>query len=237
MDLNIPYMIDTFLLALQGIPITLFITIVSLVIAFPIAFYMSLAKIRRTRVANKLVTVYVSLIRGTPMVLQILIVYSLLPSLMNYISLQFHLGIDVFAINPLLYAVIVFAISSSAALTEIFRSALLTVDRGQLEAAYSVGISSVQAYLQFIIPQALVSALPNICTLTVNVIKGTSLAFLMTVKDITAIAKVEAAYGYNYIESYLDIFIIYILVCSFTQFLFSFAERRLGAYRRQINTV
>lgn len=237
MELNIPYMIDTFILALAGIPITLFITIVSLLIAVPIAFFMSLVKIRRAGIANKLVTVYVSFIRGTPIVLQILVVYSLLPSLMNYISTQLHLGIDVFEINPLLYAVIVFAISSSAALTEIFRSALLTVDRGQLEAAYSIGISSMQAYLQFIIPQALVSALPNICTLTVNVIKGTSLAFLMTVKDITAIAKVEAAYGYNYIESYLDIFIIYILVCSFTQFLFSFAERRLGSYRRQVNAI
>lgn len=234
MDLNLPYMIDTFFLALQGIPVTLFITMVSLLLAFPIAFYMSLAKIRRTRVANKLVTAYVSLIRGTPIVLQILIVYSLLPSLMNVVSTKLQLGIDVFAINPLLYAVVVFTISSSAALTEIFRSALLTVDRGQLEAAHSIGISSAQAYLQFIIPQALVSALPNICTLTVNVIKGTSLAFMMTVKDITAIAKVEAAYGYNYIESYLDIFIIYILVCSLTQLLFSFAERRLGSYRRQV---
>lgn len=237
MELNMSYMIDTFFLALTGVPTTLFITLASLALAFPVAFYMALAKIHRTKVIGKLVTAFVSLIRGTPMVLQILIVYSLMPSMLNKLSKQFTLGIDVFAINPLLYAVIVFAISSAAALTEIFRSALQTVDCGQLEAAHSVGIPTPQAYLQFIIPQALVSALPNICSLTVNVIKATSLAFIMTVKDITAIAKVQAAYGYNYIESYLDIFIIYILVCSLTQLAFSFAERRMGAYRKPVHTV
>lgn len=236
MDLNVTFMVKTFFLALGGVPTTLFITAASLLLAFPFAFYMALARIYQTHIVSRLVSVYVSFIRGTPMVLQILMVYSLLPSLLNHVNRQFNLGIDVFAINPIIYAVIVFAISSSAALTEIFRSALLTVDRGQLEAAHAMGISSTQAYLQFIIPQALVSALPNLCSLTVNVIKGTSLAFLMTVKDITAVAKVEAAYGYNYIEAYLDIFIIYILVCALTQLLFGFAERRLGSYRKPLYT-
>lgn len=236
MEINIPYMINTFFLALSGVPTTLLITVVSLLAASPIAYFMALAKINRTRVASQLVTVYVSCIRGTPMVLQILIIYSLLPSLLNNIIKRMGLGIDIFSLNPIIYAFIVFAISSSAGLSEIFRSGILTVDRGQLEAAHSVGISSVQAYLHIIIPQALVSALPNICSLTVNLIKGTSLAFLMTVKDVTAIAKVQAAYGYNYIESYLDIFIIYILVCSLTQFAFSFAEHKLGAYRKPVHT-
>lgn len=236
MEINIPYMINTFFLALKGVPTTLLITAVSLLAAAPIAYFMALAKIHRTRVTSQLVTAYVSCIRGTPMVLQILIIYSLLPSLLNNIIKRLGLEIDIFSLNPIIYAFVVFTISSSAGLSEIFRSAMLTVDRGQLEAAHSVGISSVEAYLHIIIPQALVAALPNICSLTVNLIKGTSLAFMMTVKDITAIAKVEAAYGYNYIESYLDIFIIYILVCSFTQFVFSFAERRLGAYRRPVHT-
>lgn len=232
MGLDFSYMIKTFFLALTGIPTTLLITVVSLGLAVPIAYFMALARIHRIRIASPLIAAYVSFIRGTPMVLQILIIYSLLPSLLNHIIKQLGLGIDVFSVNSLLYAFAVFSINSSAGLSEIFRSALLTVDRGQLEAAHSVGISSISAYIHFIIPQALVSALPNICNLTVNLIKGTSLAFLMTVKDITAIAKVEAAYGYNYIESYLDIFVIYILVCSLTQFAFSAAERRLGAYRK-----
>ena len=72
----------------------------------------------------------------------------------------------------------------------------------------------------------MVSALPNLCNLVINLIKNSSLAFLMTVKDITAVAKIEASYGFNYIEAYLDIFVIYILICSVIQFLFRFIEKR-----------
>lgn len=102
---------------------------------------------------------------------------------------------------------------------------------GQFGAACAVGLSPVQAYVRIVLPQAGVAALPNICNLTVNLIKGTSLAFLMTVKDITAIAKVEASYGYNYIESYIDFFIIYIIICALTQYLFRLLERRAGRYK------
>jgi L-cystine transport system permease protein len=166
-------------------------------------------------------------------VLQILIVYSILPSLLNVIVNSLGLPINVFDINPILYACIVFSINATAELSELCRSALLTVERGQLEAAISTGLTRVQAYARIIIPQALVAGLPNLCNVTIHLIKSTSLAFLMTVKDITAIAKVEAAYGYNYIESYIDIFIIYILVCSVTQLLFSLAEKWFGAYKAQ----
>jgi L-cystine transport system permease protein len=76
-----------------------------------------------------------------------------------------------------------------------------------------------------------VVALPNICNLTINLIKGTSLAFLMTVKDVTAIAKIQASFGYNYIESYLDIFVVYIIICAAAQYLFTLAEKYFGSYR------
>ena len=85
------------------------------------------------------------------------------------------------------------------------------------------------------LPQALLVALPNISNAAVNLIKGTSLAFMMTVKDVTAIAKIEASYGYNYIEAYLDILIIYALLGFAVQWAFTAVERNLGAYRRRIS--
>ena len=74
-------------------------------------------------------------------------------------------------------------------------------------------------------------AVPNLCNATVGLIKNTSLAFLMTVKDITAVAKIEASYGYNYIEAYLDIFVIYIIICSVVQILFKLWEKNLAKYK------
>ena len=145
-----------------------------------------------------------------------------------------HLPFNVFDIDPILYAFIVFSLNTTAVLSEAFRSALLTVNHGQMEAALSVGLSRAQAYMRIIIPQALVAAMPNICNTTVNLLKSTSLAYMMTVKDITAIAKLNAAKGYNYIEAYIVIFFIYIILCTIVQLVFQGIEKALSAYKQRV---
>ena len=99
----------------------------------------------------------------------------------------------------------------------LFYTTLLTVDNRRI-----------------IIPQGLVVALPNICNTTINLLKSTSLAFMMTVKDIMAIAKMDAAFGYNYIEAYLVVLAIYIILCTLVQILFKVMEGFLSGYRRRI---
>lgn len=116
---------------------------------------------------------------------------------------------------------------TTGTLSEIIRSAILTVDKGQLEAAQAIGLTNVQAYRRIIFPQAIRSALPNLCNLVINLVKGTSLVFVMTVKDITAIAKVEAAYGYRYFESYFVIFIMYFIICGLIQYGFRLLEKQV----------
>lgn len=235
MHINTEFMIETFIASLGGIPVTLEITLVTLIISTPLAFLMALSRQRKKGIGRKLVTAYVSFIRGTPVVLQILFLYSLLPSLLNYLFNQvLELNVDIFGLNTIVYAFVVFSLNTTAVLSEVFRSALSTVEHGQMEAALSVGLSKRQAYTRIIVPQALVSALPNICNATVNLLKSTSLAFMMTVQDITAIAKVRAAYGYNYIEAYLVVFMIYILLCTLVQLLFKAVERYLSSYKKLI---
>ena len=150
---------------------------------------------------------------------------------MNALALKGGLELDIFGINPIYYAYIVFTLNTIATLTEVFRSALETVDKRQFEAAISIGLLPVQAYRRIVIPQALVAATPNMCNTTINLLKSTSLAFLMTVQDITAIAKTEAAFGYNYLESYLVIFIVYIVLCSLVQVAFQLLEKRVSVYK------
>lgn len=235
MKLNTDFMIKTFLAALKGIPVTLEITVVTLLLSAPIAFFMALKRLHKKGIGSRITAGYVSFVRGTPIVLQILFLYSLLPSLLNYLlNRVLELDFDVFGVPPILYAFAVFGLNTTAVLSEVFRSALLTVGHGQMEAAISVGLSRRQAYLRIIIPQAMVSALPNICNTTVNLLKSTSLAFMMTVKDIMAIAKVQAAYGYNYIEAYLVVLLIYILLCTLVQLLFKAVERYLSSYKKLV---
>lgn len=233
MELDLPFMARTFLLSLQGLPVTLGLTILTLVLALPAGFLLALIRILHLRPFHALAAFWVSLVRGTPVVIHLMMAWSLLPSLLAALAKGGPWEQVVFAIDPFWYALLVFSAYQTAILSEVIRSALLTVDRGQYEAALSAGLSPSQAWRRIVIPQAALVALPNLSNAAVNLLKSTSLAFLLTVKDITAIAKIEAAYGYRYIEAWLVIFLLYLLVCGAVQFLFHLLEKRMGAWRDQ----
>ena len=227
MELDLDFMQETFLLVWQGAGVTLALTALSLVLAAPIAFCFAVLRVRGHRVGGTIARFYVSFVRGTPLVLQILLLYSLLPSLLNLLVKAAGSSFNVFeAVDPFWYAVFIFTLNTVALLTEAFRSALLAIPKGQLEAGAVCGLSEAETYLHVILPQALVVALPSIANITVNLIKGTSLAFLMTVKDITALAKIEASHSYQYSESYLVIFVIYLIICGLIQWIFRGLEKR-----------
>ncbi|AZU60336.1 amino acid ABC transporter permease [Neobacillus mesonae] len=225
------FLVDTFFVALSGVPTALIITIISLLLALPLGFMLALTRINKIPVLQRFAQVYVSFIRGTPVIVQIFIVYSSVPLLLTSLFEKYHIEKNVYDINPIWYAFIVFSINTTALMIEIFRSAISTVSKGQLEAAYSVGLTNVQAFRRIIIPQVLVTALPNICTATVNLIKATSLGYAMSLQEITLRAKVAANVGYNYVEAYIDIFLVYLILCSLVEYIFKRYEKRLSKYK------
>ena len=224
MDLN--YIVNTFLVTLKGIPVTLIIMVVAILLSFIPALLLALGQIYKVRGVRTFSVVYLAFIRATPPILLILFFYSLFPSLLNQIFKSLGSQVDVFKFNPLYYAFIIYSLMTTGSLSEILRSAILTVDKGQLEAAQAIGLTNFQAYLRIVFPQALRSALPNLANLVINLVKGTSLVFVMTVKDITALAKVEASHSYQYSESYLVIFVIYLIICGLIQWMFRSLEKR-----------
>ncbi|MBZ2106581.1 amino acid ABC transporter permease [Streptococcus mitis] len=224
MDLD--YIAKTFLETLKGVPTTLIIMIVAMVLSFLPALFLALGQIYKVKGVRTFSLVYLAFIRATPPILLILFFYSLFPSLLNQFLKSIGSDVDIFKLNPIYYAFIIYSLMTTGSLSEILRSAILTVDKGQLEAAQAIGLSNSQAYVRIIFPQALRSALPNLANLVINIVKGTSLVFVMTIKDITAIARVEASYGYQYFESYFVIFLQYILICGLIQWGFSILEKR-----------
>ena len=224
MDLN--YIVNTFLVTLKGIPVTLIIMAVAILLSFIPALLLALGQIYKVRGVRTFSVVYLAFIRATPPILLILFFYSLFPSLLNQIFKSLGSQVDVFKFNPLYYAFIIYSLMTTGSLSEILRSAILTVDKGQLEAAQAIGLTNFQAYRRIVFPQALRSALPNLANLVINLVKGTSLVFVMTVKDITALAKVEASHSYQYSESYLVIFVIYLIICGLIQSIFRGLEKR-----------
>lgn len=224
MDLN--YIVNTFLLTLKGIPVTLIIMVVAILLSFIPSLLLALGQIYKVWGVRTFSVVYLAFIRATPPILLILFFYSLFPSLLNQIFKSLGSQVDVFKFNPLYYAFIIYSMMTTGSLSEILRSAILTVDKGQLEAAQAIGLTNFQAYRRVVFPQALRSALPNLANLVINLVKGTSLVFVMTVKDITALAKIEASHSYQYSESYLVIFVIYLIICGLIQWIFRGLEKR-----------
>ena len=225
MDFN--FISKAFLATLGGVPVTLLIMVVSILLSFLPALFLALGQIYKVKGVRSFSVIYLAFIRATPPILLILFFYSLFPSLLNSFFKSIGSHFNVFEINPIYYAFIIFSLMTTGSLAEILRSAILTVDKGQLEAAQAIGLTNRQAYIRIVFSQALRSALPNLCNLVINLVKGTSLVFVMTIKDITAIAKVEASYGYQYFESYLVIFILYIVICGVIQWGFNLLEKRL----------
>ena len=233
MDLD--YIAKTFLETLKGVPTTLIIMIVAMVLSFLPALFLALGQIYKVKGVRTFSLVYLAFIRATPPILLILFFYSLFPSLLNQFLKSIGSDVDIFKLNPIYYAFIIYSLMTTGSLSEILRSAILTVDKGQLEAAQAIGLTTSQAYVRIIFPQALRSALPNLANLVINIVKGTSLVFVMTIKDITAIARVEASYGYQYFESYFVIFLQYILICGLIQWGFSILEKRyIRREKRQV---
>lgn len=231
--MNWTFILETFVLTLRGVPVTLLIAGVSILLSIGPAILLALGRIHKIKGVTTFSIIYLAFIRATPPILLILFFYSLLPSLLNRLLTTFNSSFNIFELSPLYYAFIIFGFLTTGSLSEVFRSALSTVNKQQLEAGHSVGLTTFQTYRRIIFPQALIAALPNLSNLTINLVKGTSLVFVMTIQDITAIAKVQAAHGYQYFEAYLVIFIVYLLLCGSLQAFFHFLGRRLDYYSRR----
>ena len=231
MPFDVDFFVSTFFEVWKGVPVSFAILIVSFIIGLPLGFLLAVARFRKFKVTGPISTVYVSFMRGVPLIALLYFTYNLIPSALNIWFKNMGWDIDVFKIPTILYAFLIFGLNVAALASEVFRAGLVSVDKGQMEAAQAMGMTTWQAYKRIIIPQALVNALPNLCNLTVNTFKGTSLAFSMSVMDITAVARTEAGLSFSYLEAYCDVFLVYLILILIIDRLFRIAEKKLKKYK------
>lgn len=212
-NFSLSFAIEQFPEVLKAVPMTLMIAVISMLLGLGLGFLIALCRIYKVPVLNKLASLYVSFIRGTPMLVQIYVIFYGTPIFLAFLNRTLNWNLPADDISPMIYALLAFTINSAAYQSEIIRSGLGSTDSGQMEAAHSVGLTTAQALLRIIIPQALIVALPNFGNAFIGLIKGTSLAFAMKVIEIMAVAKIVAGDGYRYLEMYLDASIIYWMIC------------------------
>ena len=219
----------------EGLYNTLRLTLVPFVLACIIGVIVAVIKIENVPVLKQIGIVYTSIFKGTPLMVQILIFYYGFPMFLNSYKERFGLNINVNDIPAINYMFVVFALCYGAYISEVMRSAILSVDNGQSEAAYTIGMSKFKSFYRVIFPQALSNAIPNLGNYFVDLIKGTSLAFSATVVEILASAKILGGREYKYFEAYIAAAIIYWVLCTLFQLLFSRVEVIFRRYERSKN--
>ncbi len=188
-------------LFMVGLRVTIPLTLAAFSTGLFIALMVALAQIARVPVLRRLVRVYIWIIRCTPMIVQLFIVYFGLPT----IGIKF---------NSFTSAWIVMSLSIGAYCSETVRAAIESVPVGQLEACYCDGLTFWQAMVHVIVPQALRTAFPPLSNSIIGLVKDTSLAYSVALVEILATAQRIAARTYDYFWLYLEAGLIYLIFCS-----------------------
>jgi L-cystine transport system permease protein len=217
---------------LPSIPTTLAITAVSVSCGFIIGLIAALLRIYKVPVLGQIASGYVTFIRGTPMLTHLLLIYFGLPMLLGAVSAQFGWKFQPSSIPMIGFAFISFSITAGAYMSEVIRAGLLAVNRGQLEAAYSIGMTTPQALRRIVFPQALGASLPNLSNSVIGMLHGSTLAFAVSVVEINAKAQIVASTNWKFFEAYLAAAVIFWGLTLLIERLTAIIEKRINMYNR-----
>lgn len=209
---------SSFLPLVKGaLTFTLLLSVVSFALGLILAVLTALARLSHSRILHGIARFYVSIIRGTPLLVQLFIIFYGLPSI----------GI---IIDPFPAAVIGFSLSVGAYGSEIVRAAILSIPKGQWEAAFSIGMSYTQALRRIILPQAARVSVPPLSNSFISLVKDTSLAATILVSEMFRKAQEIAAATYEPLLIYSEAALIYWVLCMVLAALQDKVEKRLDRY-------
>jgi polar amino acid transport system permease protein len=212
---------------LENLPVTLFIMALSILLGYAIGLLLALVKIKKIPVLRQLVAFFVSFTRGTPILVQLYIAYYGIPLFLRYVNYFYHTNFNINGLPGILFVIFAFSMNEAAYGSETIRAAIESVDRGQIEAAQSLGMTYPQVLRRIVIPEAFVVALPNLGNSMIGLLKGTSLAFVCAVVEMTAKGKILAGNSYRYFENYLALAIIYWVLTIGIEQLVKYIEQRI----------
>lgn len=208
---------DRWKLYLDGLGITLEVAVFAALIGLAIGIVIALMRLSRkengkSTILSKIAGIYIDVIRGTPAVVQLLIMWFII--MKN-------------AQNGILVASLSFGINSGAYVAEIVRAGILAVDKGQTEAGRSLGLSGAQTMIYIIIPQAIKNVLPPICNEFITLIKETAIVGYVSLNDLTRVANQITSASYNAFMPLIIAAIIYLVIIKILTLLIGKLERRL----------
>ena len=202
----------------DGLKITLIVTIFAVLIGVLLGFLIAIVrtthdKTGKLKILNAICKVYLTVIRGTPVVVQLMIIYFIIFG-----------SVD---ISKVLVAIIAFGINSGAYVAEIFRSGIMSIDNGQFEAGRSLGFNYAQTMMYIIMPQAFKNVLPTLCNEFISLLKETSVSGYIALQDLTKGGDIIRSRTYDAFMPLIAVALIYLAMVMIYTKLVSLLERRL----------
>lgn len=204
--------VNAFPFLMNGLVFTMELALSSIAIGFVIGIIVGISRSYGKRFSYTLSTIFVEVIRGTPLLVQLFIFYFAFP----------QIGIS---LSPITASIISFSINSGAYQAEYIRGAIQSVDTGQMKAALSIGMTKWQAIMRIVMPQALIKVIPSWTNEFVYLIKYTSVAYLVGVPELMAEGEFVASRNFEFMNVFLSVAIIYLVIVMIITWGFSRIEK------------
>ena len=216
MNLNVDLMINSLPLLIVGAGITIQITAISVGLGLIIGMFVGIARICNVKVLRALATVYIDFLRGTPLLVQVFLIYFALPMVVGQ------------RVDPFIAAITACGINSGAYIAEIFRAGIQAIDEGQMEAGRSLGMSWVQTMRYIIVPQAFKNVIPPLGNEFIALLKDSSLVSVIGFEELTRRGQLIIARTYGSLEIWITVALIYLVMTLTISRLVSYMEKRLA---------
>ena len=201
----------------EGLGTTLLIFILTLILGIPAGILVAIARNSKCKLVNLITKLYILIIRGTPMMLQIIFIYFAPYYLFNVTYDRF------------VAIIIAFVVNYAAYFAEIFRSGILSIPKGQKEAAFTLGFSKTQTFFRILLPQIVKRILPAMSNEVISLIKTTSLAQIIGITEIFALAQKQASYQFSILPLCVA-GLMYLVLCTIITYAFNKAEKKYSNY-------
>ncbi|CCK20218.1 amino acid ABC transporter permease [Pseudolactococcus laudensis] len=227
--------ISAFKPIISRVPTSFIITLIAMAIGLVLGLLLALIKLNRIPVLDQIRALAVSFIRGTPIYVQLLLTYTGIPLILKAINLNYGTAYNINDISPMLFVILTFAFNEAAYNSETIRAAIESVDVGQIEAAKSLGMTNFQVFKRVTLLEAATVAVAPLGNALMGLLKGTSLAFVAGVIEMTAEAKIIGGSSFRVFESYLAVALVYWAINLVFENLIRLLERKLQITPKQKN--
>ena len=201
----------------EGLGTTLLIFVLTLILGIPAGILVAIARNSKCKIVNFITKLYILIIRGTPMMLQIIFIY-FAPYYLFKVTYDRFIAI-----------VIAFVVNYAAYFAEIFRSGILSIPKGQKEAAFTLGFSKTQTFFRILLPQIVKRILPAMSNEVISLIKTTSLAQIIGITEIFALAQKQASYQFSILPLCVA-GLMYLVLCTIITYAFNKAKKKYSYY-------